>query len=215
MYKVFIKNRALIFCNKNPHKFESNVLFAKNIESLEKDIFPLFEKYSSKIPIVILSHDCKTDFDRLFFDHKYIFAAGGIVQKGDNYLFIKRNGKWDIPKGKLKKKEDVELGAIREIEEECGVTNLSINSFICDTYHTYLNAYKNNEPTLKKTTWFHLNYSGNEDLTPQKSEGITKAKWFKKHKLDKIRSNTYESILEVIDAFFGLENDMLPPQKTD
>lgn len=55
--------------------------------------------------------------------------------------------------------------------------------------------------------------NGNEELTPQKNEGITKAKWFKREKLDKIRSNTYESILDVMESYFGPIEHQIPEKK--
>ena len=50
---------------------------------------------------------------------KSIHAAGGLVRniKGQ-YLFIFRNGKWDLPKGKIEKGEGIKSAAIREVEEE-------------------------------------------------------------------------------------------------
>ncbi|HLU87218.1 MAG TPA: NUDIX domain-containing protein [Taishania sp.] len=178
-------------------------MFSNKIESIEKNLFPLFEKNSPKIPIVVLSKDPDYDFNRLFSNHKLIKAAGGIVQnKEGKLLFIKRFGKWDIPKGKLDENEDPEKGAIREIEEECGILNPTIDKFICNTYHTYLDTYKGkNKLTLKKTYWYSLHYDGDEELIPQTEEGITKVKWFKPSKIDKVQSNTYESILDVIDVF--------------
>lgn len=44
-------------------------------------------------------------------------------QKGE-ILFIKRNGRWDLPKGKAEKRETIEETAIREVEEETMVENL-------------------------------------------------------------------------------------------
>ena len=65
----------------------------------------------------------KTETELLiqFKDHNFIEAAGGLVQSNQKFLFIKRQDVWDIPKGKLEKNEEVEAGALREIEEECGV----------------------------------------------------------------------------------------------
>lgn len=129
-------------------------------------------------------------------------------------MFIKRFGKWDIPKGKLTKSEDPQTGAIREIEEECGISGPVIEQFICETYHTYRDTYKGkNKLTLKKTSWYGMTYDGEEVLIPQQEEGITKVKWFKKTKMDKIRSNTYESILEVMDSYFGTTEDILPKKR--
>lgn len=214
MYKVFVENRPIIICEKNTFPLECQLLFSERIKSIDKDVFPLFEKKSPKTPIVILAKDAKAEFERLFSGYSVITAAGGIVRKNEEYLFIKRFGKWDIPKGKLDKNEDPALGAVREIEEECGISNPIIENFICETYHTYRDTHRGkNKLTLKKTYWYNLNYSGNEELIPQQEEGISKVKWFKKTKLDKIRSNTYESILEVMDAYFGVSDDILPKKR--
>lgn len=210
MYKVFVENRPIIICEKNTFPLDCKLLFSEHIKSIEKDIFPLFEKNSPKTPIVVLAKNAPVEFNRLFSKYSLIVAAGGIVKKGDEYLFIKRFGKWDIPKGKLEKQEDPESGAIREIEEECGISNPVIEQFICETYHTYR---EKNKQTLKKTYWYGMAYSGDEEPVPQEEEGISKVKWFKRSKLDKVRSNTYESILEVMDAYFGPKEDFLPEKR--
>jgi 8-oxo-dGTP pyrophosphatase MutT (NUDIX family) len=216
MYKVFVENRPIIICEKNQTYFDCKTLFASSIKSIREDLFPLFVDQPLKMPIVLLSDDARADFKRLFADHKLIEAAGGIVRRKKRYLFIKRFGKWDIPKGKLDKNEDPKLGAIREIEEECGIINPKIDCLICHTYHTYLDTYKGkNKLVLKKTYWYELNYKGTKDLFPQREEGITKAKWVKKSKLDKIRKNTYESILEVIDTYFKDNLIDMPEKKED
>lgn len=202
MYKVFIENRPVIICEKNTITIESIILFSEKVTSFEKDIFPLFKKSEPKIPIILIAKDAHLEFERLFEGYKRVIAAGGIVQKGDTYLFIKRQGKWDIPKGKLSKKEAPEIGAIREIEEECGITNPTIKQFICCTYHTY--RFKN-KPRLKLTYWYGLEYDGNEEPMPQIEEGITKVKWFTKDKIDKVRRKTFLSIIEVIDHYFQPE----------
>jgi len=202
MYKVFIENRPVIICEKNTINAETIVLISERVLSFEADVFPFFKKSEPKIPIVLLAKDAHKEFERLFEDYKRIIAAGGIVKKNDQFLFIKRNGKWDIPKGKLDKSENPELGAIREIEEECGIQYPVISSFICCTYHTYRFRDK---PRLKLTYWYGLDYNGNDALKPQADEGITKAKWFKIDKIDKIRKNTFVSILDVIDRYFKPE----------
>lgn len=202
MYKVFIENRLVIICEKNSIKIDSIILFSENVTSFEKDIFPLFKKSEPKIPIILIAKDAHTEFERLFEGYKRVIAAGGIVKKNDTYLFIKRQGKWDIPKGKLSKKEAPETGAIREIEEECGISNPTIKQFICCTYHTY--RFKD-KPRLKLTYWYGLDYEGDEEPVPQAEEGITKVKWFTKDKIEKVRRKTFLSIIEVIDHYFQPE----------
>jgi len=130
---------------------------------------------------------------------KLVEAAGGIVaNKVGEYLFIKRLGKWDLPKGKIEKGESIEETAIREIEEECGINNLELGSEICSTYHFY----EDKEIfILKKSYWFEVIYTGNDmKLMPQLNENITEAKWFNKSDLAQIKNNTYPSILSVLKA---------------
>ena len=75
---------------------------------------------------VVIQH---YDIDELYYALRrvtsYVPAAGGIVQNEHReVLFIFRKGKWDLPKGKMEKAERPEVAAIREVEEECGVTGL-------------------------------------------------------------------------------------------
>ena len=126
-----------------------------------------------------------------------IEAAGGIVYNDrDELLMIFRNGKWDLPKGKLEKGETIRECAVREVEEECGVSGLKIIKEVQNTYHTY---FDNEESILKKTYWFLMktDYSGN--LKPQKNEGITKVSWNDSiEKLTRIK-NTYANIRGLIE----------------
>ncbi len=198
MYKVFVENRPIILCQKNNYTFDSRIFFEKKIKSLEKDVYPFFGNDKEKLPYIILCEDAEATFKRLFDGYDWIEAAGGIVERKGRYLFIKRFGKWDIPKGKLEKGEDIEEGCVREIEEECGIKNPIIDYKIIETLHTY--RFKN-KLTIKRTHWYALSYDGKDELVPQKEEGITKAKFIKPEKMEKIRANTYASILEVIDSY--------------
>jgi 8-oxo-dGTP pyrophosphatase MutT (NUDIX family) len=133
-----------------------------------------------------------------FKDYDLIEAAGGLVQKNNKYLFIKRNGIWDIPKGKLEEGEDVEAAAIREIEEECGLDQPIIERHLINTWHTYpLKGRK----ILKKTYWYLLTAKeDNKELIPQLEEGITEVKYLSLDNLEEVKANTFTSILEVIDT---------------
>ncbi len=125
-----------------------------------------------------------------------IEAAGGLVMNNKNeYLFIFRNGKWDLPKGKIEKKESIENAAIREVEEECGVQNIKLLKHLTTTYHTY---YMEEKLILKPTYWYLMTSEKNQQLIPQLEEGITDVKWFNKNNLTIILKNTYESIKDVI-----------------
>ena len=81
-------------------------------------------------------------------------AGGGLVynKKGD-VLFIFRNGKWDLPKGGIEKGEEIRETALREVEEETGVTNLIIQRKLQKTYHIFK---RNGRYKLKVTHWFEM-----------------------------------------------------------
>ena len=69
---------------------------------------------------------------------KLIVAAGGLVYTPKHeILLILRHGKWDLPKGKTDDKESLETCAIREIAEETGLENHTIEKPLTITYHTY------------------------------------------------------------------------------
>lgn len=127
---------------------------------------------------------------------KVIEAAGGLVKnKKGEYLFIFRNGKWDLPKGKIEKGEGIETAAIREVEEECGVGKLKIVKELESTYHTY---HVEEKAILKRTYWFEMLCEDESNLVPQLEEGITEVKWLPKNDLQQVLDNTYESIKEVL-----------------
>ena len=200
MYKVFIENRAIIFTDIKPKRKNIFLLKSNDLQSIVEDLIPKIENTTSDLDIYVYSEEIEKEFERLFFDFDKIEAAGGIVKRKNRFLFIKRNGFWDIPKGKLELNESIETCAIREIEEECGLINPEIIESICTTYHTY--EYKG-KPTIKKTYWFSLIYEGDKKLNPQEEEGITHVKWMKKHKIEKIRENTFASIIDVLDIYFA------------
>ncbi len=136
------------------------------------------------------------DFEKLFNDFKshfkYIEAAGGLVRNTNNELLvIQRLGLPDLPKGKVDPGESPKEAAIREVTEECGINDLKIIGKAESSYHIY---FLNEKRVLKKTHWFHMKYSGNEKLIPQKKEAITDAEWCKKKKLLKYENVTYESL---------------------
>ncbi|MDB5010934.1 MAG: hypothetical protein JWQ06_1723 [Mucilaginibacter sp.] len=125
-----------------------------------------------------------------------IEAAGGIVKnEAGEYLFIYRNDKWDLPKGKIEKGERVKQAAVREVEEECGIMVNELGKKVCKTYHAYISR---EEVVLKKTHWFKMKSNDKSKLKPQKEEGITDARWFKKKKINTITENTFPSIMEVL-----------------
>ncbi|NOX86998.1 MAG: NUDIX domain-containing protein [Chlorobi bacterium] len=137
---------------------------------------------------------------RLFRKHfKYVKAAGGIVKNpAGEYLFIRRFNIWDLPKGKLKKKETPGKGALREVMEETGVKGLKIEKKLANTYHVYTLNGKN---YLKKTHWFLMSVPEKQNLTPQTVEEITEAKWLEREKSLAALKESYRSLHDILSPF--------------
>ena len=127
--------------------------------------------------------------------YKVIYASGGLVYNNDSLLMIFRNGKWDLPKGKKDLNESDESCAIREVQEECGVDDITIIRFLQNSYHTYS---INSKQILKITSWFLMNSNYQQKLIPQISEGISKASWVKKNEISDKLKNSYNNIADLL-----------------
>jgi 8-oxo-dGTP pyrophosphatase MutT (NUDIX family) len=128
-----------------------------------------------------------------------ITAAGGVLYKAGSslqmVLLIKRNGFWDIPKGKLENGETIEECAVREVEEEVGAEDLSIEKFLCKTYHTYQ---ADGKKFGKTTHWYLMKFkNSNYNFSPEVKEGITEVKW---EELEKAKNMVeFENLVQVLN----------------
>jgi len=63
-----------------------------------------------------------------FLSAKLIIEAGGgmVFNPKGELLMMLRRGQWDMPKGKLDEGETMEACALREVEEETGISNLRL-----------------------------------------------------------------------------------------
>ena len=106
-------------------------------------------------------------------------AAGGVVVRGKKILFIKKNGRWEFPKGRLKKGANRKKTAVREISEETGIKKKHLN-IIMPLIPTHHHNKISGSTVVKETSWFLIEYSGDPKrrLISEKKEGITKCKWF-------------------------------------
>ena len=116
-YKVFIDNVQLFFVTEE----------IEGVQILLGDYFPesfaqLLDSFSElkDQQIQLISKNPKRSLKQFFRMFNNIKAAGGLVSRDKELLFIHRLGKWDLPKGKLEKKESNKLAAVREVREECG-----------------------------------------------------------------------------------------------
>ena len=195
-YRIYINDNTLFITDRIPKQLEK-------IQQLDTQNFDFITFYKnlvkgSKKNYFLVDECPKMLFKAIKKKCVSIKAAGGIVEnnKGE-YLFIFRNKKWDLPKGKVEKEEKVKAAGVREVEEECGVKIEKRGKRLCKTYHIYeLNA----KVVLKSTSWYKMEVKGKPKLIPQKEEGITTALWVNELGIKSKLKNTYPLIMEVLKA---------------
>jgi len=200
MYKVFFKDRIIFFESNFSEVFKSNTgLFYRYRSKMELNSIISAYYDLTKIHRLYLFHN---DLDFLWEEFKSVFryipAAGGILKnQNDEYLVIKRNGIWDLPKGKAEKGESMVETAVREVSEECGLDNIIAGDELTTTYHTYK---IDDQLVLKETKWFRMSIEHKATPSPQTKEGITEVKWVKENGFGFMKNNTYGSVLDVLEA---------------
>lgn len=197
MHKIYFDKRSIIICTPEEAALSdpNAVEFHFGRKSQIGELVCLFEKSDTLDRIYIPSDDPEGCYCALCGEFREVNAAGGLVvnRRGD-YLLIRRDGLWDLPKGHQEPGEDISVTALREVQEETGVDNLELGDLICITDHCY---WRNNMWHLKHTWWYMMHYMTPVDLTPQTEEDITKAAWVAKSSLPPFLKNTYPSIKEV------------------
>ena len=189
MLQIFYKEKPIIISNKKSDLKNSLIIDPELIESLDL-LKPLTKKKINSIGVL------SDEFENVvnMFKKKFpeIIAAGGkVVNNKSEILFIYRNKMWDLPKGKAEKNENIAETAIREVEEETGIKNLSIIKPLDKTYHIFKRGGKN---YLKTTYWFEMKSDFNGKLKPQKKEGITRVEWIGIENLSYILPKSYANI---------------------
>jgi len=131
---------------------------------------------------------------------KLIYAAGGVViNELNQILLIKRNGFWDLPKGKREPEEQLRFTAIREVEEETGVKVETASEQSITTYHCYC---LRGEYCIKETHWFEMNVTiGEQMLTPQTDEGIETVIWIETADLPLYKEEMYPMIWSILESY--------------
>ncbi len=134
---------------------------------------------------------------------KTIVAAGGLVSnENGGLLLIYRRGFWDLPKGKLDEGESIETCAVREVEEETGLTNVLLDKLVGVTYHEYFDEWKQRD-VVKETHWFAMHVNGNQTLVPQQEEDIIDIKWVAQNDIGTYLQQTYKNIIDIINRYYS------------
>jgi 8-oxo-dGTP pyrophosphatase MutT (NUDIX family) len=207
MYKVFFNDRV-VFIGSTFKKslIQKNLVFqVSNLNEMEQ-AWSDFRDDKQGRDLILVTHNPETGKNMFFNLFSIVDAAGGLVCNSENQLLcIFRWGKWDLPKGKAEKNEKIEDTAIREVEEECGITNLTNDGLNSVTYHIYEHPRKPGKWMLKQTFWFNMNYIGDQKLIPQVNEDILEAKWFSKNDMVVVLENTWASLKPLISGWVNSE----------
>ena len=198
MYKIFYDKRALIFPNieEKDLVLDATVLQLASYEvekihnflrqwlvvNLQEDV--VIDKIS---PEVLSAALCRT--------FHMAPAAGGVVLSEGQFAAIERKGIPDLPKGHIEEEEDPGAAAIREVEEETGLTGLSIVRQLPSSWHCYLYE---DEWRLKQTSWFLMTASDARHVKPQLDEDITEVTFLGPYDLDWFLENTFRSIADAL-----------------
>ena len=190
MYKVFFNKKLVILTTKKVDTDDSTPFLFLKYTNKELIITALKSK---KVKGLYLYHPKEKKLWKHFKKHfPEIEAAGGLVEHHDGkILFIYRNDKWDLPKGKIEKKELIIDCALREVIEETGVKDLIVKKPLPTTFHLFK---RNGSYKLKKTYWYLMTTSFEGKLTPQVEEGINQAVWKPKEAIPELMENAYENI---------------------
>lgn len=202
MYKVFVNEKKLLLSKQSENLektlgYEGVTTLEIALDLLENTSVKELNVFGDNIDVIW------SEFQKLF---RIIEAAGGIVNNpAGDILFIKRLGKWDLPKGKMEKGESREESAVREIEEETGLANVELVKFINTTYHIYVE--RNGDKVLKCTHWFEMNFDGEDTSKPQIEEGITEVAWKNTTQIeDEVFPSTFKNIKLIIREFWSTKS---------
>ena len=193
MLQIFYKEKPIIISDKKSDLKNSLIIDPELLENL--DLLKLLTKKKIN-SIGVFSNEFEIIINVFKKKFPEIIAAGGkVINNKSEILFIYRNKKWDLPKGKAEKNENISQTALREVEEETGIKNLSIIKPLDKTYHIFKRGKTN---YLKTTYWFEMKSDYNGKFKPQKKEGITRVEWIGVENLSNILPKSYANIRMLI-----------------
>jgi 8-oxo-dGTP pyrophosphatase MutT (NUDIX family) len=151
--------------------------------------------------MVLYSDDPRAMYRQFCEIYKKVLASGGLVlnEDGSKVLMIFRRGHWDLPKGKRDKGESKRACAAREVMEETGINEVTIEAKLTKTRHMY--SLPSGGKAIKVSHWY-LMKSKEVPLIPQTEEDIEKAEWVP---ISEALSRTpmYRSIEEVLELYLS------------
>lgn len=197
-YKIYFNEGALVIAESPDALRGLPNLFYIDDDEIHKSFSILTSSVSSGrvLNYGLISPEPDEIFREFLDKYTVIQAAGGLVLNKENQLLtIKRNGLWDLPKGKIERHEDQRAAALREVMEETGLNMLNISDKLGETYHAY---FEDDAVLLKETHWYQMNSSGKGKLKPQEEEGISEVKWADLDWFVSPDFHSYQSVRDII-----------------
>jgi 8-oxo-dGTP pyrophosphatase MutT (NUDIX family) len=202
--KIFFDNKPLFLCDNidetiEPYIHHDDAVFIDELD-LHTVKSMIHEMQEPEVHAGVFFHPDLNELKKAFWKKFTIIkAAGGLVQNEEKkMLMIFRRGKWDLPKGKIDDGETLEQCAVREVEEETGLTKIELLSPLLTTYHTY---HEGSKYILKESYWYNMKVSGKQNLQPQTEEDILEIKWVTAKEAEKLFPECFPSVIDVIKEF--------------
>jgi len=199
--KIYFNDKPLFLCDEmnaeiNKYAHHDDAVFIDEFSHPAVNSM-IHEMRLAKVHAGIFLHTPLEELRKAFWKKFILIKAGGGLVKNEKgeVLFMFRRGKWDLPKGKLDDGETLEACALREVKEETGLKDISLEKPLLVTWHTYDDSGKH---ILKETHWFTMRAAGEQALLPQQEEQITELKWVGEKDFPTMLSNTFPSIVDVI-----------------
>lgn len=172
-HTVYFADKVLVFTSVSPGE-GWYVTMPAGIDGITRaKITKILESHNN---VAVLTPEPDAAFAAFAAAFTTVEAAGGVVvnDRGE-WLMIRRNGRWDLPKGHLECGERIDECAAREVAEETGVS-AEVMRPLCQTLHAYYFD-KTDRWELKRTHWFELHTAACDRLVPQAEEGIERVAW--------------------------------------
>ena len=193
MYRLFCNNKMLVCRNFFEHFLDADIDNSKLSPQLFENTLDKIKNWLENAEENLYIDDIDNDILAAVIKEIFHFApaAGGLVLINKSIVAIERNGRVDLPKGHIEKNEPADIAAMREVNEETAISNLSIIKQLPSSHHCYL---LNNQWTLKKTSWFLMKSDDEFKPKPQEEEGISRVYLINKDNVNDFLENTYPSI---------------------
>jgi 8-oxo-dGTP pyrophosphatase MutT (NUDIX family) len=199
--KIYFNDKPLFLCDSidktiEPYVHHDDTVFIDELNPHTVKTI-IHEMQQSQVHAGVFYHTELPELKKAVFKKfTLVQAAGGLVVNDKHeMLLIFRRGMWDLPKGKLDAGETLQECAVREVQEETGLKELTLVSPLTVSYHTY---HEGTKFVLKESHWYNMTAAGEQDLDPQTEEDILEIKWVAKDGLKDYLEKSFPSVADIL-----------------